>query len=236
MRFSSTSLCILLSTGIAIAEKMQTTKSTKVVDIGTRRPEGVAAVPASDAAIFGLGDGTILIRGEISSAGIQAVNVDTGDSKQIVNSTDAVYDSMLMAVHYHRGMIWAAGGGPQFSAATAIPEVRLYDPQTGALKLNCTPNAEAPATNFMNDMAFVDGKVYVTNSFRNSIMILDEEAALNGQCVVDSIDTPIDLFPPTEFGANGKCRRQLYNNTEGLAYHGFSSSYINQALPHIMAV
>lgn len=81
------------------------------------------------------------------------------------------------------------GGGPLFPPLEA--KLHVFDATTGELRASCAPEGLGV---FINDVTVIDGTAYVTDSFVNSIMTVDVEAALNGTCTTSSIALPEDPF------------------------------------------
>ena len=84
---------------------------------------------------------------------------------------------------------------------TFEPVVYVYDAATGEEVAKCGAPSGA---GFANDVVVVDGKAYSTDSLVNTILEIDVDAALNGECDVRELALPVDAFFEAEgFRANG---------------------------------
>jgi hypothetical protein len=160
-------------------------------------------LPEGAADTIGLeGEGTFALVSEFYYGGIKAVNLDTGDVTQIVNST-AFGERGTIGLWYDDGLILACSGG-DFVGPNNTAALNVFDAVSGELLAECVPEVEGK---FMNDVTVINGLAYATDSFQNSIMVLELESVKAGTCVVDSIETPEEIFlseGEDVWSANGK--------------------------------
>jgi hypothetical protein len=106
----------------------------------------------------------------------------------------------------HCRAILVAGAGPIFPEFNeTIPSLHVYDAASGELRASCSrPDGDGPSV-FINDVTAIDGTAYATDSFINSILTVDVEAALNvGDCETTSIELPeVPFLNQDNFQANG---------------------------------
>lgn len=174
-----------------------------VYDVGNKRPEGIHILPEGAAEIFGLENGTFALVSEFYYGGIKAVNLETGDMTQIVNST-GFGERGTIGLWYDSDneVILAASGGAEVGENNTAA-VNVFDASTGELIVECTP--EGGDGGFINAVTVIDGLAYATDSFQNSIMVLDVEKAKAQECDVSGIETPAEIFlNDTAWGANGE--------------------------------
>ena len=166
-------------------------KPMETIDLGNKRPEGITRGPDED----------YMFVTEMLYGGIKAVNVVTGEIQQVVPSYGFL-ERGAYGVIYHEGALFVAGGG--------IPDgtpvmMYVYDAATGEEIASCSPDGDGYY--LLNDVAILGDYAYVTDSFYNKLMKVDVAAALEGNCVVSSIETPAEYFlaDPIESGprANG---------------------------------
>jgi len=176
-----------------------------IYDIGNIRPEGIHVLPDGAAELMGLGEGDFAIVSELFYGGIKAVNLNTGEVTQIVDSV-GFRERSTVGLWYDDGVILAAGGGPNTLSEESAAVVHVFDAVTGEILINCVPDGGGV---FFNDVTVIDGTAYATDSFQNRIMTLDVESAKNGVCVLSSIETPAEVFlSDDEFSANGECLKR----------------------------
>jgi len=183
----------LVSSGRKLQDDFQA-----LVNIGNKRPEGIHMIPRGEETSIGLAEGVWALVGELAYGGIKAVNVETGDIVQLVDST-GFSSRAIVGLWYYNGAIFAAGGGTAFGLE---PMLHVFSGATGDLIASCSP--EVPG-GVINDVTVSGTTAYATDSFRNSLMVLDADAALSGDCAVSSIPLPAELFQSVggEFLANG---------------------------------
>lgn len=88
----------------------------------------------------------------------------------------------------------SGGGGSilgEKNSTTLEAALNVYNATTGQEIRKCYPEGGGF---FMNDVAVKDGKAYATDSFSNSIMVLDVAAAVDGVCDISAIELPSHLF------------------------------------------
>lgn len=192
----------LLSLAIVAAVLCPSDGAVGVYDIGNVRPEGIFVLPDGAVDTMGLeGEGIFALVSEFYYGGIKAVNLDTGDVTQIVNST-AFGERGTIGLWYDDGLILACAGG-EFVGPNNTAALNVFDAVTGELLAECAPEVEGK---FMNDVTVINGLAYATDSFQNHIMVLElESVKTSGSCVVDSIETPEEIFLSEDvWSANGK--------------------------------
>ena len=90
---------------------------------------------------------------------------------------------------YYKGANFVAGGDSR---------LLLFCVQcVNKLEKKLVPCADAPSSSnnsFLVDVTIVGNYAYVTDSMVNAIMVVDVQAALDGNCVVSSIPTDPNLF------------------------------------------
>ena len=99
-------------------------------------------------------------------------------------------------------VLFVGGAGLPFGVE---PLLYVYDVETGDELAACSPQGDA---SFVSDVVIIGNYAYATDAQINSIMVVDVEAAIKGECVVTSIEMPADLFKATvdgEFLASGTC-------------------------------
>jgi hypothetical protein len=186
-----------ISSSIAIADAEPT-----VFEIGNDRPEGIHILP--DRAAEGIFPGApVAIISRVVYGGVTAMNLATGETKSVVPSL-GFYERNMWGLWYTDGAIFAAGGGPGVGVTAAA--LHVFDLASGDLIVSCAP-ADDHVASFLNDVTVLDGIAYLTDSEVNRIMTVDVAEALQGNCVVSSIETPdyfIALEPGhVDFRANG---------------------------------
>jgi sugar lactone lactonase YvrE len=169
----------MMSNGGMKAKKGMEPKSImESIDLGNRRPEGIASAAAEAPYVY---------TSEVLFGGIKKVNLETGEYEQIVKPY-GYFERAALGLAYYKGAIFAAGAGPQLG----IPGLLyVYDSVTGEEIAACAP---AGNSFFLNDVTVYKGKAYVTDSGINSISVVDADAALKGECIVSSIELPEALF------------------------------------------
>lgn len=89
--------------------------------------------------------------------------------------------------------------GPNNTAA-----LNVFDAVSGDLIVECLPEDEG---GFLNDVTVINGLAYATDSFKNSIMVLELDSAKEGECSVSAIETPEEIFLSEDqdvWSANGE--------------------------------
>jgi sugar lactone lactonase YvrE len=174
--------------GMKAKKGMESKIIMESISIGNRRPEGITSV----------GGEPYVYTSEIFYGGIKKVNLETGESEQIVEPF-GYFVRGGFGMDYYKGAIFVAGGGP----GAGLPGLLyVYDSETGEDIAACAPTGNVGV---LNDVIVYEGKAYVTDSAVNSIMVVDADAALKGECIVSSIELSEELFLSTtgEFLANG---------------------------------
>ena len=175
----------------------------ETIPLGNKRPEGIAAGP-----------GDYLFVSEVLFGGVQRVNVLTGERKQIVPSF-GLYRRGALGLAYYNGTLVVAGGGETDAPFSPPASLYVYDAETGTELAQCAPSEDEGFV-FLNDVTMIDSYAYVTDWYINKIMVVDVEAALDGDCVVKYIETPAEYFlstPDTFPRANGKILQILNHFT-----------------------
>lgn len=197
---------LLLALLTLLASLQFTRGAVGVHDIGNIRPEGIHVLSAEAAETMGLGEGTFALISEFYYGGIKAVNLETGNVTQIVNST-SFGERGTIGLWYEDGMILAASGGA-FVGENATAGLLVFDAVNGELLAECLPEVEGK---FINDVTVINGLAYATDSFQNSIMVLELESAAKGECIVSAIETPAEIFLSDDiWSANGKWTHPSY--------------------------
>jgi hypothetical protein len=161
----------------------------ETISLGNKRPEGITRGP-----------GDTMFVSEMLYGGIKKVNVLTGEIEQVVPSY-GYKERGAYGVIQHGDALFVAGGGIPDGTPTKL---YVYDADTGEEIVSCDP---AWYAFLLNDVAILGKKAYVTDSYYNTLMVVDVAKALEGKCDVSSLRTPGDIFKATdEYGprANGK--------------------------------
>jgi sugar lactone lactonase YvrE len=174
--------------GMKAKKGMKSKDIMESIDLGNRRPEGITTA----------GREPYVYTSELTFGGIKKVNLETGEFEQIVEPF-GYFVRAAVGIEYYKGAIFVAGAGP----GAGVPGLLyVYDSETGEDIAACAPMGNV---GFINDVVVYKGKAYVTDSAVNSIMVVDADAALKGECIVSSIELPEELFVSLngEFAANG---------------------------------
>ena len=199
---SATMMYLLLALFFIIASSLQLIDGAPVVyDIGNIRPEGIHVLPDGAAETMGLAsNGTFALVSEFYYGGIKALDLDTGNITQIVNST-SYGERGTIGLWFDSGVILACSGGA-FVGPNNTAAINVFDAVSGELIVECLPEGNGT---FLNDVTVINGTAYATDSFQNSIMVMDVEKAKAGECDVSAIETPADIFlSETQWSANGE--------------------------------
>jgi len=171
-----------------------------VYDIGNIRPEGIYVLPEGAAGTMGLGDGTWALVSEFYYGGVKAVDLETGNITQIVSSA-GFGERATIGLWYDDGIILACSGG-EFVGPNITAAVNVFDAVSGELLAECVPEGGGI---FMNDVTVINGLAYATDSFQNSVMVMELESAKAGECIVSAIETPEEIFLSNEtWSTNGE--------------------------------
>ena len=156
------------------------------------RPEGVHIV---DGAEIGFSEGPYALVSEWAYGGIRAVNLETKDYSQIIDSV-GFGERGSFGLWYSMGAILMCSGGfPDVPNQVEPEALYFFDPITGEKLAACSPEHEA---GLLNDVTVLDGKAYMTDTSNNYITVVDVAAAVNeGACNVSSIELPPDTFLDT---------------------------------------
>lgn len=157
--------------------------------LGNIRPEGTIR-----------GHGPTIYVSHFFFGGVSAVDVLSGTVQEIVPDK-GFQERGGIGLEYYKGALFVGGGGPMGLLMSAA--VHVYDASTGDELASCQPDyADAQ---FMNEVTIKDGMAYITDSGRSKLMVMDADAALQGNCQVSSIDLPEQIFNlgPDIWGANG---------------------------------
>lgn len=166
-------------------------EAIELIDIGGDRPEGITE--AADPFTYYVS--------ELEVGGIKLVNTLTGSIEQLVPSfPPRTRGSTGLWFDKDTNLVLAAGGGPGFPSTT----LSAYSAVDGAEVAVCVPPPEDfPRASLLNDVTVLNGKVYVTESFRtNQLYVLDLAELSQGNCVSSTLDLG-DAFGGAGFGANG---------------------------------
>lgn len=160
------------------------------ISLDNLRPEGIKAGP----------DSSTVFVSQITYGGISSVDIETGEIKQVVPKTGFLERGALGIGHTGDAFIVPGGRPVPFGFSEAA--VYVYNASTGEDLATCFPLVGDEG--FMNDIAIVDGKAYITDSSTPNLMVLDVDKAVNeGVCDVSSIPLG-DGFTGIDFpGANG---------------------------------
>ena len=159
------------------------------IPLGNLRPEGITKGPGS----------TVFVS-QITYGGVSSVDIDTGAVHQIVPKSEFLARGAL-AIGYTGDAFIVPGGGP-VPFGFSQTAVYVYDANTGHDIATCIPLVGDDG--FMNDVAIVDGKAYITDSGTPNLMVLDVDSAVKkGTCHVSSIALPNEFFDIDFPGANG---------------------------------
>jgi hypothetical protein len=166
------------------------------VSLGNIRPGGILAV-----------HGNYMFTSEFAYGGIKSTNILTGEIAQVVPSvvpSHTLMERSALGMAYYEGAILVAGSqfdptGYTFDEETGQeisgrfdPKLFFYKVETGEEIIACDPTGGAFRD--LVDVTIVGIYAFVTDSKFNAIMVVDVEAALDGDCVVSSITTDPDLF------------------------------------------
>jgi hypothetical protein len=154
-------------------------------NLGNKRLEGIAAGP-----------GASMFTTELFFGGVKKVDVVTGVIEQVVPSF-GYFERAAVGISYYQGALFVAGAGPFIGVGASL---YVYDAETGTEIAACTPDFAAV---LLNDVTVLNGKAYLTDSFVNKIMVVDADAALNGECIVESIDLPEFFISDDSIRTNG---------------------------------
>jgi len=161
----------------------------KSIPLGNLRPEGIQKGPGS----------TVFVS-QITYGGISSVDVKTSEIQQVVPKSDFLERGAL-AVGYTGDAFIVPGGGP-VPFGFSQTAVYVYDAKSGDDIVTCFPFVGNDG--FMNDIAILDEKAYITDSGTPNLMVLNVNKAVNeGICDVSSIALPTEFFDIDFPGANG---------------------------------
>ena len=207
----------LVAAALTVVACRHVSAQDTVFDIGNIRPEGIHVV--DDGADVGLEAGVAhALVSEFYYGGIKAVNLESGNVTQIVDS-QSFGQAGTVGLWYDSGVILAAGGGA-FVGESVEAALHVFDAITGEEIVTCVPQ---DGGTFMNDVTVLDGTAYVTDSFSNRIMTVDMELVKNGVCDVSFVETDASVFMiPEVLAANGIIP---YGNGLVIAHETFGAVY-----------
>lgn len=160
------------------------------ISLGNVRPEYVLAGP----------DPSTLFVTQFCYGGVSSVNIVTGEIKEIVPKKGFLERGGIGIAYTGEAFI-VAGSGPT-PLGFSQTAVYVYDATTGEDIATCVPLVGDEG--FMNDIAIVDGKAYITDTNTPNLMVMDIDLAVKeGVCDVSSIDIS-EGFAGLDFpGVNG---------------------------------
>jgi hypothetical protein len=167
-------------TAAASSTATTTTTTTTTFALGNIRPGGIAAQTDVD---------NVFYVTNLAFGGVRRLDVTTGTLATVVpnqpfwerGAVNVAYSSLL-------GVLIVTGGGSVFGWRGAV---YVYDAETGTEMAACLPSGD-PAR-YLNGIAILDETMaYVTDSQRNVLTRLDINAAINGECIVDSIPLTVE--------------------------------------------
>lgn len=167
------------------------TRPIELISLGNKRPEGIAKGP-----------GDYMFVTEMLYGGVKKVNVLTGEVEQVVPSYGFL-ERGASGVTYYENALFVAGGGSPIGTPVML---YVYNAETGEEIASCAPVGNE--YHMLTDVTIVGDSVYVTDSRLNKLMVVNVKAAMDGDCVVEYVETPAEYFvaatPAEAPRANGK--------------------------------
>ena len=161
-------------------------------DLGPYRAEGITQ---------GQHPNEILVS-QVYFGGIRRVNLETGESSQLVEPTAKGDSHALLGLQSSSAVLGVVVGADSFPGQNRL---RVWNISNGEELVACAPNhASILGAYSLNDVTILDNDhAYVTDSFNPSIMVVNLQAAVqNRTCVVSSVDGLPANFQAPARGSN----------------------------------